>query len=115
MKNLRRLLWVIALFPWFDFLIRQTLPSFVASTWDELLLLAVLGLLFIYKWEECRRGELNTQSYLHGNMLFHLLCCCFHCSHVVSGVSIMLRVVFQPVFCWAMFLMMMRNQTFFCG
>lgn len=54
MQNLHRLLWVIALFPWFDFVIRQALPSVVASTWDEILLLVCLGLLIAYKRNEPR-------------------------------------------------------------
>jgi O-antigen ligase len=113
MKNLRRLLWVIALFPWFDFLIRQTLPSFVASTWDELLLLAVLGLLFIYKREECRRGELEYTAIPSTVTWPFIIFAFFAAASIVVNVVPLtvsidaVRVVFQPMFFAAatMFLM----------
>ena len=98
MKNLRRLLWIVALFPWFDLVIRQTLPSIVASTWDEVLLLAVLALLVI-NFREDRRYTLIPKSVVWPFAVFIFCSTASVVIHVVPlAVSIdAVRVIFQPM------------------
>lgn len=98
MKNLRRLLWIVALFPWFDLVIRQTLPSIVASTWDEVLLLAILALLVI-NFREDRRYTLIPKSVVWPFAVFIFCSAASVVIHVVPlAVSIdAVRVIFQPM------------------
>lgn len=98
MKNLRRLLWVIALFPWFDLAIRQALPSFVGSIWDEVLLLAVLTLLVVYKRHE-QRYTVIPRSVEWPFVVFVLCAAASVMARVVPlAVSIdAVRVIFQPM------------------
>jgi len=97
-QNLRRLLWIIALFPWFDFVIRQALPSIVSSTWDELLLLACLGLLIVYKRREPRYQYIPRSVILP----FAVFVFCAAASVIINVVPLAVsidavRVVFQPM------------------
>lgn len=111
MQNLHHLLWVIALFPWFDFVIRQALPSFVASTWDELLLLAVLGLVILYKREE------NRYAFIPGSVKWpFLLFLIFSAASVIVNVVPLavsidaVRVVFQPMLFAALTMHLMEDE-----
>lgn len=111
MKNLHRLLFVIALFPWFDFIIRQALPSVVASLWDEILLLVFIGLLLIYKRED-DRYKLIPRSV---TLPFALFLFCAAASVVVNVVPLSVsidavRVVFQPMLFAAVTMYLMDDE-----
>lgn len=98
MKNLSRLLWIIALFPWFDFVIRQTLPSFISSTWDDLLLIGILALLVLYKRHE-KRYQVIPKSVEWPFLVFAVCAAASIIIRVVPlAVSIdAVRVIFQPM------------------
>ncbi len=98
MGKVRHLLWVIALFPWFDFVIRQTLPSFVGSVWDDLLLLALLVPLVLYKRHE-RRYEAVPRSVEWPFLVFAFCAALSIIVHVVPLAAAIdaVRVVFQPM------------------
>ena len=111
MRNLRRLLWVVALFPWFDFVIRQVLPSFAASIWDELLLLVILVLLIIYGRDEARYKAI-PKSVLVPLLVFVL---CAGASAVVNVVPLAVsidavRVIFQPMLFAALTMYLMDDE-----
>ncbi|GBF12293.1 O-antigen ligase [Tepidibacillus sp. HK-1] len=54
MKNLHRLLWILAIYPWLDFGIRLGLPSFIGSVWDDLFLLLIIVAVWFEKRNEPR-------------------------------------------------------------
>lgn len=110
-QNLRRLLWIIALFPWFDFVIRQALPSIVSSTWDELLLLACLGLLIVYKRREPRYQSIPRSVALP----FALFVLCAAASVIINVVPLAVsidavRVIFQPMLFAAVTMYLMDDE-----
>lgn len=111
MQNLRRLLWVIALFPWFDFVIRQTLPSAVSSTWDEILLLLCLGLVIVYKRSE-PRYEFIPKDVIRLFAVFVFFAAASVIINVVPlAVSVdAVRVIFQPMLFAAVTMYLMDDE-----
>ncbi|MGD9679083.1 MAG: O-antigen ligase family protein [Vulcanibacillus sp.] len=101
MINSRRLLWLLALFPWFDFLIRVTLPSFVGSVWDELFIITLIVVIYL---EQRDKQELRYQLIPNSVKLPFLFLIVFSLSSIVVNVVPLevsfdvLRVVYQPMF-----------------
>lgn len=98
MTNLYRLLWLLALYPWLDFIIRFKLPSFIGSIWDDLFLLIILIALWIEKRHEHRYLAI-PKSIQWPFATFFIFAIASIIIHVVPlPVSIdVLRVVFQPM------------------
>ncbi len=98
---LRRLLWILALFPWFDFVIRVTLPSAVGSVWDELLLITIIVALY---FEQRYKGELRFRIIPNSVKRPFLLLLIFSIGSIIINVVPLevsfdvLRVVYQPMF-----------------
>ncbi len=98
MANLKRLLWVLAIFPWLDFFIRISLPSIIGSTWDDLFLLLIIILLFIEKKQE-NRFIIIPKSVIWPFYTFLFFSISSIVIHVVPiPVSIdVLRVIYEPM------------------
>jgi O-antigen ligase len=99
MDNLRRLLWILVLFPWLDFIFRIALPGFISSLWDELFIIAILVTLFMVKRHEPR--YLAIPKSVRWPFYTYLLFCVS--SIVVNVVPLavsidVMRVVYQPIF-----------------
>ncbi|MBO8129069.1 MAG: O-antigen ligase family protein [Peptococcaceae bacterium] len=98
MKHLHRLLWILAFFPWLDFIIRTNLPSVIGSIWDDIFLLLILVTLWLYKRREPRYLSVPG-SVKWPFLLFLFFCLSSVVVHIVPlPVSIdAIRVIFQPV------------------
>ncbi len=99
---LTRLIWILALFPWFDYAIRGLFPSALASTWDESYLILILISLYFY---QCTREEPQFRSQMIPASIklpFFALIIFTVGSIVINTVPLSVsvdaaRVVFQPM------------------
>lgn len=98
MDNLRRLLWILVLFPWLDFIFRVTLPGFISSLWDELFIIAILVSLFMVKRNEPRYLAIpkSVQWPFYTYLLFCVSSIVVNVVPLAVSIDIM-RVVYQPI------------------
>lgn len=98
MDNLRRLLWILILFPWLDFILRTTLPGFISSLWDELFIVSILFTLFMVKRHEPRYLAIpkSVQWPFYTYLFFCLSSIVVNVVPLAVSIDIM-RVVYQPV------------------
>lgn len=97
----QRLLWILALFPWFDFGIRVSLPSFIGSVWDDVFLLATLLVIWYIKRNQNEYRYTIIPNTIKWPFLIFLV---FSLGSIVVNVVPLsvsfdvLRVVFEPMF-----------------
>ena len=93
------LLYILAIFPWIDFAVRFSLPSFIGSIWDDLFLIVIL----FYLWLEKRHQNRLTAIPATVTRPFFAFLFFSIASIVINIVPLavsfdVLRVVYQPMF-----------------
>ncbi|MDQ0338496.1 O-antigen ligase [Caldalkalibacillus uzonensis] len=98
MLLLQRLLWILILFPWLDFLLRYIFPDSISGLWDELFLFAIIIALWIYKKNENRFVVVPNYVKIPF-LLYFIFCVSSMVIHVVPlAVAIdAMRVIYQPI------------------